>query len=196
VLAEQQDGATSSSSSVSHSGSGPLSSLTSLTALTLGCVRLEWRAGVQGISTLKRLRQLTLSDLQDEDGHGVDCFSPLPQLPQLTGLAVLWETDNSAEKAAAVVAQLTGLRSLELIVKGLMPVGAACLLALTNLTKLHCCYHTQRYSFRTKQWPEFAIAEVDVTSTVSPDEFMSQRNVDINVSAACCRSPTHHLHST
>jgi hypothetical protein len=94
VLAEQQDGASSSSSSgsssaASDSGSGPLSSLTSLTALKLKAVKLDWRAGIHGISALTRLRQLMLSYVQDEDGYAiVDCFSPLPQLPQLTALSL------------------------------------------------------------------------------------------------------------
>jgi hypothetical protein len=138
VLAEQRDEATSSSSSsaASESGSGPLSSLTSLTALELAYVRLDWRADIQGIGALTRLRQLHLIDVDGySNGCGEDEFSPFLQLTQLTALTIRCAAYNSPVEVA-VVAQLTGLRSLELSLKRLTTVEAACLLPLTNLTKL------------------------------------------------------------
>jgi hypothetical protein len=163
-----------------------------LTALTLANVGFDWRAGIRGISALTRLQQLLLRNLEDEHGdgagEGVNWFSPLPQLRQLTALTVEWDTYNSpgpcAADAAAVVAQLTGLRSLELCVQGLTAVGMACLLALTNLTKLQCCYSTvlrrpshggrvpcMAYSYNALhggQGEVFQQGECNLTSTVSP----------------------------
>jgi hypothetical protein len=145
VLAEHQDRASSSSS--------PLSSMTSLTALTLWHVGLDWQAGIQGISALTHLRQLTLDNLRDKDDEEiVDCCSlscsPLLQLPRLTALTVIQENNSSPVEAAALVAQLTGLRSLELGIGKLPAVGMACLLALTNLTKLNCSYGIQMRGYR------------------------------------------------
>jgi hypothetical protein len=140
TLSEQRaDPASSSSSSRSDSNSsGPFSLLTSLTALELNDVWLGGNAGFKGISTLTGLREVTLRQVTDNDHAAVE-FSPLLHLPQLTALRIDDRPDGEA-RAAAVVAQLTGLRRLQLDTENLKSSQAAELAALTNLTELRCSY--------------------------------------------------------
>lgn len=72
-------------------------------------------------------------------GNATIEFSPLLHLPQLTALSI----DGNAREAAAVIAQLTGLRRLHLDVEDLQASQAAGLAALTSLTELRCSFWTE-----------------------------------------------------